>query len=92
MRRRPSRLFVSALAGLGITAAGLLSGSRWPLWPAGRILDLLRIADPYGDTAGLARALVFGLLIAVNSAVWAAAVFVLMAVASVERSADAPRD
>lgn len=75
MPRRVSQPFLAAVAGLSITAVGLLSSLRWPLWPVDWILDALGIADPYGDAAGARRAVLLSLLILVNALIWAVAIY-----------------
>ncbi|HVT43042.1 MAG TPA: hypothetical protein VMT00_01510 [Thermoanaerobaculia bacterium] len=66
---RPSRGFLSALAGLGVTILGWYSPWAWPAWPATVGLDLF-FAD-FSEMSYGARAAAVVVLIALNVAVWA---------------------
>lgn len=64
----PSRGFLSALAGIGITLLAWYGPWAWPAWPALIVLQLFH--DAYDEFPFAARAAVIVVLIIINVAVW----------------------
>ena len=63
----PSRGFVTALSGLGITVFAWFSPWEWPGWPALTVLSMIR---GYSEMSYNLRGVVIAFLIGVNVAFW----------------------
>jgi hypothetical protein len=84
-----SRGFISALAGLAITIYAWFSGSVWPAWPSIFVFDTFD-RGAFSELSHTGQAVVTILLIALNVAVWAIVVWVILSVALRYRKSGTP--
>jgi hypothetical protein len=70
-----SKGFISALAGLAMTLLGWYGPWEWPSWPGIVVFDaFVAPTDALSEGATPVRVVIIVLLIAVNTAAWAALV------------------